>query len=184
MAGNLPVDQQERNGRCYNPLVMSYIRDDWIRQQMQLREAEYTDHQSLKIFTGTWNVNAKKPMNSQEAQQLKSWLVTSSEQEAPDIFVIGFQEIVDLNAVNVVVNNLSQQRSAQWKETIRNTLKSFGDDCRYQMIMEKHLVGILLLVFAKSTHVPHIRDVQSTSAGVGVMGVLVLVNGFYPLLAY
>lgn len=39
--------------------------------------------------------------------------------------------------------------------------------------MSKTLVGVQLVVLAKSKHLSHISDVQGTTAGVGVLGVMV-----------
>lgn len=48
--------------------------------------------------------------------------------------VVGFQEMVDLNAVNVAVENKSQQRSQFWVDRIKTTLNSrentMGDPTR------------------------------------------------------
>ena len=47
----------------------------------------------FRIFTGTWNVNAKKPK-----EDLKGWLFGQGKSVArADIYVVAFQEIVDLS---------------------------------------------------------------------------------------
>ena len=38
--------------------------------------------------------------------------------------------------------------------------------------MTKQLVGVLLCVYVKKEHVPHVSDVQSGLAGVGMMGMM------------
>ena len=53
----------------YNPKIMSYIRDDWIRKQMISREADFTEYHPLNIFVGTWNVNGKK-----SDEDISGWL--------------------------------------------------------------------------------------------------------------
>ena len=48
-----------------------------------------------------------------------------SQGEAPaDIYAVGFQEIVDLNATNFVAGNNSAKRSTMWEEKIEATLNS------------------------------------------------------------
>lgn len=131
---------------------------------------EYTSYHGIQILSGTWNVNGKKPL--QDTDQLGKWLNSKD----ADVVVVGFQEIVDLNAVNVVVTNLSHQRSSQWIEVVSNTLNKRCENEEYIMIMEKHLVGILLVVFVKAKHVEYVEGLQGTSAGVGVMGMMVRVD--------
>lgn len=79
---------------------------------------EFTQYKQGRIFVGTWNVNAKG-----KDESLASWLCADWAQHGPpDVVVVGFQEMVDLNAVNVAVENKSQQRSQFWVDRIRNTL--------------------------------------------------------------
>lgn len=91
--------------------------------------------------------------------------------------VVGFQEMVDLNAVNVAVENKSQSRSAFWIDRIRATLNSRqntqGDPSRsYTELAVKYLVGLLVCVFVKAPHKPRVKYVHTDSVGVGVMGVM------------
>lgn len=166
------------NSKYYNPVVMSFIRDDWVKQQLRLRQSAYTELRKTRIVTGTWNVNAKKPLAPSEAAQLVQWLQSSGANgELPDIVALGFQEVVDLNAVNVVVNsNPSAQRSAAWEEVLLTALNQHlaagGGDRQYKILKERHLVGILLLVFVRLDHVDHVRDQDGATAGVGIMGVM------------
>lgn len=173
---------QTSNGKYYNPVVMEIIREDWIQQQLQLRQAAYTELRPTHIVIGTWNVNAKKPLTATEAMKIVHWLLppTESPRDPPDLVAVGFQEIVDLNAVNVVVNSaLTVQRSAAWAEVVLTALNRYigaasGTDepVQYRVVMEKHLVGILLLVFVKTTHWEHVKEVKGATAGVGIMGVM------------
>ena len=87
-----------------------------------------------------------------------------------DVYAVGFQEIVDLNAINVALDNRkTQSRAVQWSEKIADCLSTVGN---YTMISEKHLVGLLLCVFVKKNLVDKIKDVRTCSTGVGIMGVL------------
>ncbi|OQS05047.1 inositol polyphosphate 5-phosphatase [Thraustotheca clavata] len=153
------------NDRCFIPNVLSMLRDDWIHQRMRLRSHEYTQLHTMRLWTGTFNVNAKKPA---DAIKLLPWLGSN----APDVVVVGFQEIVDLNAVNVVVNNLTTTRSQQWEEALATALNCHVSNDGYELVLNKHLVGILLIVFVKKEHSPYVNDVMGSTAGVGIMGVM------------
>lgn len=128
------------------------------------------------MFLGTWNVNAK----GKEGETLDEWLCADwgpNKEHAPDIVAVGFQEIVDLNAVNVAVENKSLQRSQHWVERIRATLNSphntHNDPMRgYTLMMQRYLVGLLVCVFVKTPHKPRVKYVHADTVGVGVMGVL------------
>jgi inositol polyphosphate 5-phosphatase INPP5B/F len=102
---------------------------------------------------------------------LDEWLCTPQWRKScpvPDIVAIGFQEIVDLNAVNVAVDNKTQQRSQFWMERLRSTLASTGES--FTLLSQKSMVGLLICVFVQSSHQPRVRFVQAASVGVGVLG--------------
>jgi inositol polyphosphate 5-phosphatase INPP5B/F len=120
-----------------------------------------------KVMCGTWNVNAKKP---EADDDLLTWLHKDGG-DAPDIFCVGFQEIVDLTTVNVVADGKTRERSAFWREKILASINTIGGTT-YKLVHEKHLVGIMICIFAKEVHFPFIKRVQSQSAGVGVMGMM------------
>ena len=49
------------------------------------------------MFVATWNVNGKRP-----TENIDAWLDPGVGNDLPDLYVIGFQEIVDLNAAAVM----------------------------------------------------------------------------------
>ena len=60
-------------------------------------------------------------------------------------------------------------RAAFWEDKINACLKNVGD---YVMRCEKHLVGLLLLIFVKKNLLPKINDVRTCSTSTGIMGML------------
>lgn len=131
-----------------------------------LSEQEFTKGAECSVFCGTWNVNAKKQEGG-----LQDWLLPNNQQTNIDVYAIGFQEIVDLNAVNVALNsNNTQQRAQFWEDKINECLEVTGT--KYRLIGEKYLVGLLLCIYVKESLLPMIRDVRMTSLGVGIMGMM------------
>ena len=132
----------------------------------------FRKHQAT-LFVGTWNVNAK---GKEEA--LDQWLCADwgpNGDRLPDIVAVGFQEIVDLNAVNVAVDNKTQQRSQFWVERLASTLNNAVNNDpnrRYVLLMQKSMVGLLICVFCKQAHQPRVKYVNAASVGVGVMGMM------------
>lgn len=169
------LDEETEDGRITNKLAVGMIRDAWIYQQIQARQDEFTQYKQARLFLGTWNVNAKG-----KDESLESWLCGDwgpNGETAPDIVCVGFQEIVDLNAVNVAMEGKSQQRSQFWLDRIRTTLNmrkyTNADPNRaYTYLMHKTLVGLLICVFVKSPHKAQVKYVHATSVGVGVMGMM------------
>ncbi|VVB06706.1 unnamed protein product [Arabis nemorensis] len=82
---------------------------------------------NLRVFTATWNVAGKSPPTY---LNLDDWLHTSP---PSDIYVLGFQEIVPLNAGNVLGTE-DNGPARKWVSLIRRTLNSLpentGGSCR------------------------------------------------------
>ncbi|XP_047342620.1 type I inositol polyphosphate 5-phosphatase 8 [Impatiens glandulifera] len=72
------------------------------------------DTLNLKMFVGTWNVGGNSPY---EGLNLEDWL------KPADIYVLGFQEIVPLNAGNVLGAE-DNGPAAKWLDLIRQALNS------------------------------------------------------------
>jgi len=170
------ADEETEDGRIRNREASQKIRDAWIYKQIRARQDEFTQYRKSRLFVGTWNVNAKV------AENLEAWLCHDwgpQNEHSPDIVVVGFQEIVDLNAVNVAVDNKSQQRHQYWIDKIRSTLNSRmgytgGNDPTqsYSLLVSKHLVGLLMCVFVKTVHHNRAKYIHSNTVGVGVMGMM------------
>ncbi|XP_031477450.1 type IV inositol polyphosphate 5-phosphatase 7-like isoform X1 [Nymphaea colorata] len=78
---------------------------------------QVTDVQEYRLFVATWNVGGKSPPNH---LSLDDWLHTSP---PADIYVLGFQEIVPLNAGNVLGAEDSGP-AIKWLALIRKTLNN------------------------------------------------------------
>lgn len=85
------------------------------RHKSETLRAQYIDVRELRICVGTWNVGGRLPPSDLDIQE---WL--DMEQPA-DIYVLGFQEIVPLNAGNIFGAEDSRP-VAVWEHIIRETL--------------------------------------------------------------
>ncbi|KAL2935626.1 Type I inositol polyphosphate 5-phosphatase 4, partial [Bienertia sinuspersici] len=87
------------------------------RIKIDLDTPQGTDVENYRIFVATWNVAGKSPPNH---LNLEDWLHTSP---PADIYVLGFQEIVPLNAGNVLGTE-DNGPAKKWLSLIRRTLNS------------------------------------------------------------
>ncbi|XP_068649772.1 type IV inositol polyphosphate 5-phosphatase 7-like [Aristolochia californica] len=87
------------------------------RGKIDLEAAEVMDVQEYRIFVATWNVGGKSPPSN---LSLEDWLHTSP---PADIYVLGFQEIVPLNAGNVLGAE-DNGPAKKWLGLIRKTLNN------------------------------------------------------------
>ncbi|KAF8397535.1 hypothetical protein HHK36_016453 [Tetracentron sinense] len=87
------------------------------RPRFEPEKPNFADTLNLRMFVGTWNVGGKSP---QQGFNLTEWLRTPA---PSDIYVLGFQEIVPLNAGNVLGAEDSGP-AAKWLSLIRHALNS------------------------------------------------------------
>ncbi|OVA05419.1 Inositol polyphosphate-related phosphatase [Macleaya cordata] len=96
------------------------------RGKLDLDAAQVTDVQNYSIFVATWNVGGKSPPSY---LNLEDWLHASP---PADIYVLGFQEIVPLNAGNVLGaedNGPARKWLALIRKTLNNLPGTSGSGC-------------------------------------------------------
>ncbi|XP_077247323.1 type IV inositol polyphosphate 5-phosphatase 7-like [Tasmannia lanceolata] len=94
------------------------------RGKIYLDPSHVTDVQDYRIFVATWNVGGKSPPSY---LNLEDWLHTSP---PADIYVLGFQEIVPLNAGNVLGAE-DNGPARKWLALIRKTLSNLPGTSGY-----------------------------------------------------
>lgn len=91
------------------------------RHKSETRRVQYIDTKEIKISVGTWNVAGRLPPDDLE---IDKWLGIK---EPADMYVLGFQEVVPLNAGNVFGAEDSSPIS-KWEDLIRTTLNRAPKD--------------------------------------------------------
>ncbi|CAN6346056.1 unnamed protein product [Urochloa humidicola] len=87
----------------------------------EILRSQYIDVKELRVCVGTWNVGGRFPPSD---LNIEEWL---DMKEPADIYVIGFQEIVPLNAGNIFGAE-DNRPVAVWEHIIRETLNKNGSD--------------------------------------------------------
>lgn len=149
---------------------------------------DFTSPTNIKVTVGTWNVNGGKHFNSivyKRSDPLSDWLLDHRKSnntpnimdmshndslgeisdDPSDIYAIGFEEIVDLNASNIMSASTSNQR--EWLTELQKTISR---DTRYVLISSVQLVGVCLFLFVRPCHARHIRDVAVDQVKTGLGG--------------
>eukprot|EP00063_Salmo_salar_P010460 XP_013985295.1 PREDICTED: synaptojanin-1 isoform X5 [Salmo salar] len=139
---------------------------------------KYTRPKQIRVSVGTWNVNGGKQFRSIafRNQTLNDWLLDApmkaglpefqdSRTNPPDIFAIGFEEMVELNAGNIVSASTTNQKL--WAAELQ---KNISRDHKYVLLASEQLVGVCLFVFIRPHHAPYIRDVAVDTVKTGMGG--------------
>ncbi|XP_063488723.1 synaptojanin-2 isoform X3 [Symphalangus syndactylus] len=148
-----------------------------ILKAMTERQSEFTNFKRIRIAMGTWNVNGGKQFRSNllRTAELTNWLLDSpqlsgatesqDDSSPADIFAVGFEEMVELSAGNIV--NASTTNKKMWGEQLQ---KAISRSHRYILLTSAQLVGVCLYIFVRPYHVPFIRDVAIDTVKTGMGG--------------
>ncbi|KAF8165492.1 inositol polyphosphate phosphatase [Crassisporium funariophilum] len=138
---------------------------DYVRATLEQRSAEYSTAKQAVCFVGTWNLNGRAPSES-----LLPWLFPRQSTKDPDMFILGFQEIVPLTAQQIVQTDPEKRRV--WENKILDTLdRRPNKKCDYILLRSEQLVGTALLILVKSELTSVIRNVEGTSRKTGLRGI-------------
>ncbi|CAN1233156.1 Type I inositol polyphosphate 5-phosphatase 8 [Linum perenne] len=135
-----------------------------------------TEVNNYRVFVATWNVAGKSPPSN---LSLEDWLHTSP---PADVYVLGFQEIVPLNAGNVLGTE-DNGPARKWLALIRKTLNAlpgmeerdkgnYGQQSSYCLVASKQMVGIFLTVWVRSSLKDDVKNMKVSCVGRGLMGYL------------
>ena len=150
--------------RQYEPDLFSEIRDVWVQRHMQSRVSEYTERKPLCVCVNSWNVAAKRPPAG-----LAEWLQL---QRGADVYAVGLQEVVELSAQNLAAGASGQlsAAAAAWEARIDQEISEACGDETYTKVACRQLMGLLLLVYVRTEHLPHCRPTRTAALGTGLLG--------------
>ncbi|ETO10157.1 RhoGAP domain-containing protein [Reticulomyxa filosa] len=143
------------------------VANEYFEWEVLKEWKQYTEKKKVNIFCSTYNVGAKLPLTERSGTGLQQLL---SDQEmleayggAPDIYVLAFQEIVDLSSASSYL--LEGEAKLEWEQQVSEALGS-----GYDQLCSKSLVGLLLLAYAKKEMKEHISECLISTCAVGLFG--------------
>ncbi|KAG5617636.1 hypothetical protein H5410_017460 [Solanum commersonii] len=156
-----------------------------ILEDRQNHEVDYqttsAQIQNLTLFVSSWNVGGIAPPSELNMEDL-----LHTENNLADIYVLGFQEIVPLNAGNILVQE-NTSISMQWNSLIRAALNKTDDISLHQKaeLGESHQKVYPLkrersFTTSKTSHSPHFECIISKQ----MVGVFITIWARSPLLPY
>lgn len=125
--------------------------------------------------TGKSGLGERESIEDQEARKSKKESTISKKDsgsvpggEDIGIYVLGLQEIVDINSPAEALRPYTDPLpSNRFKAAIQEALPP-----GYELIAEQQLIGLLLLVYISPKFVSEVKSISTTSVGTGVMGVM------------
>ncbi|CAG8561831.1 18417_t:CDS:10, partial [Acaulospora morrowiae] len=140
--------------------------NEMVRLDMQNRLKDFSEKSTINVFVGTYNLNGSLP----SGESLVPWLFAFSDYAPrPHLFVIGFQEIVELMPQQIV--SADPEKLRIWEREISRTLnQKLDQDFEYVIIRSGQLVGTALVIYARADIVSNIRNVEYIMKKTGLGG--------------
>uniref|UniRef100_A0A183C0F3 phosphoinositide 5-phosphatase n=1 Tax=Globodera pallida TaxID=36090 RepID=A0A183C0F3_GLOPA len=164
-----------------NVLPSSLLKECSNIEGLVEREKEMCTVKSLRVFVGTWNVNGGKNIYNvafKENHSLDLWLYPLTLLDADalnfDLIAVGFEEIVDLNASNLMKASTTNQRI--WRDGLRRTIDRFQHahfsavDDKFVVLACEQLVGVCLVLFIRASLLGSVRDLAIGDVKTGMGG--------------
>jgi len=134
--------------------------------------------EGFNLLCMTFNVNAKI---EDSFDSLLGEMLKSNAETLPDILVIGLQEVVPLNAQNIIGANIfseSEEIIDRWMWLILTALSRLegvydqenGTVNPYELLIKEHMVGLWICVISSRSLQPAIKNVQKAQCQRGVGG--------------
>ncbi|KAK7408148.1 Inositol-1,4,5-trisphosphate 5-phosphatase 1 [Neonectria punicea] len=142
---------------------------DFVSVELAKRSAEFSSRTSINVWVGTFNLNGRTDGVDHD---LSPWLFPASMGDAqPEIYVVGFQEIVELSPQQIM--NSDPTRKHMWETAVKGNLnerqKRLGGE-KYVLLRSGQLVGAALCIFVKTSALANIKNVEGSVKKTGMSG--------------
>jgi hypothetical protein len=161
------------------------LEEDWLESRMDERDNEYCSFREMTAAVLTWNAGASKPHYLQNSIEDSNFFPEYfSSPDPADIFVFGFQELVDLEDKKVTAKTLfkgkkkdandqehmSRQYRA-WRDHLTRCIDEFMPPSQsYVLLHTASLVGLFTCIFVKSSLRSRINHVHAAELKRGMGG--------------
>lgn len=140
----------------YDPIT------DYVNSEMKRYESKFTSYEEINIFTGTFNI-----AGANNNKNLTDWLFPYDDFN-PHMFVVAFQEVVELNASNILKSDGSVGQ--YWTKEVEKTIAKNTSE-NYVLLRSEFMSSILLLLFVREDMVPKVTRVEGKSKKTGLGGI-------------
>lgn len=139
--------------------------NDYVLQELDKYSSSFTTHGDIVLFTGTYNL-----AGTSKVGDLRDWLFplkNNGSLFSPDVLVLGFQEVVELNAGNILNSDKSQ--SIYWQNLVLDQLNSTSQQ-PYVLLRAEQMASLMLLFFVRKDRMPKIKLVEGSTKKTGLGG--------------
>lgn len=171
------LELKEKNAENENNNIQNniMINDNLDQKNIDSKNEINENKMNLYLYIVTFNTANYNFENSKEELKILNELLFPKDLEKlyekkgyPTFYVIGLQEIVKLNTSNVIFD-INKMSSNLWELKLTEILlKSYNYTLQYR----ENMVGILLLIFVKTSEAKNIKNMKKSVIKAGFMNTL------------
>jgi len=157
--------------QCMDLLLQKYndplLLTPQIEEKLKQLESKFVETEELILYIGSWNTGG---IDIKDNMDLNEWLYPNpiKDMRTPDIYIICLQEIVNLNAKNIIISS-NAKKVDQWRNILTKVV-NFID--KYTYLQTLDLVGIFFIVFVKDNLRQNIKNIDENVIRTGMMGTM------------
>ena len=136
------------------------------------RNSNEDDIKKVKLLCVTWNIAGISCKNDYNITEIFTQNIFYHKKVAPDIIVVGIQEIIKLSITSVLSIVSNQENVKAWTDNILNTLNRVFPNTNYYQLKCMDLVGIYIIVLIKSSLKNDIYLLDSNTTKTGIYGTM------------
>ena len=137
---NNGFDLNKKYQRGYEILFGKNTKFSPLKSNLNDHKEEFSEIEKIKLYVATWNTSSTEPSKICQIN-LDSLLIPKDPKIVPDMYFVGFQEVVKLNATNIIITGEEklQQILTEWDKRVFESLQKVG---KYKKLVIMNLVGI------------------------------------------
>lgn len=137
---------------------------DYLDGRLSQTEPQFTKYEDISIFVGTFNL-----AGGTTTGDMTEYLFPAEVQaHPPDVFVVGFQEVIELNASSMLKSDGSA--GVFWQKAVQRTFDALPLP-KYMMLRSEYMSSVLLLMFATEDAMKRITQVEGKYKKTGLGGI-------------
>ena len=139
-----------------------------VKSNINEKKEDFSDIEKIKIYVATWNTSSTD-LSKIFTMNLDSLLIPKDSKLIPDIYFVGLQEVVKLNAKNIIVTGEEklQEILKEWDNKISESLQKVG---KYKKLVIMNLVGINFFGYILESKFNKVKNISKKLVKTGFGG--------------
>ena len=165
---NFGFDLSKKYQRTFEILFGKNTKISPLTSNLYEQKEEFSEIENIKIFAATWNTSTTEPAKNDQFN-LDSLLIPKDPKIIPDIYFVGFQEVIKLNATNIIMTGEDklQQILNDWDKKVYESISKIG---KYKKLVVMNLVGIDFFSYILENKYDKVKNISKKIVKTGFGG--------------